>query len=265
MIRNVSKDVGRVIEARHPMRASGAGEVAVSIDEARDDRGTPSIDHARVGAWVGGVVVRADPDNNPVLHGDCHSDLDVGRGPISERSVSIDGEHEPQARNRARSDVGWSASLGPMRYFAYGSNLCAARLAARAPSAVYVGIGNLPGHELRFHKRGRDGSAKADAMAVDGPSVVWGAVAELDPGDVQRLDAFEPGYERVELHIQGLDVTAWVYRAGTDVIATGLAPQDWYLDLVVRGARARGLPDHYIAWLSAHRSVATEERRVDRC
>ena len=50
-----------------------------------------------------------------------------------------------------------------MLYFAYGSNLSSARMAARVPSARVVARAQLPGHALRFHKVGRDGSAKCDA------------------------------------------------------------------------------------------------------
>ena len=47
----------------------------------------------------------------------------------------------------------------PMLYFGYGSNMLLARIHQpdRAPSAETVGVGRLPAHVIRFHKRGRDG------------------------------------------------------------------------------------------------------------
>ena len=55
-------------------------------------------------------------------------------------------------------------------YFAYGSNLHPARLAARTPSCHALGRAVLARHVLRFHKRGRDGSAKCDAWFTGDPT-----------------------------------------------------------------------------------------------
>lgn len=136
-----------------------------------------------------------------------------------------------------------------MLYFAYGSNLRESRLRERAPSARFVGIGRLFGHELRFHKRGRDGSAKADAHPARPGSFVWGAVAELDDAELPKLDEFEPGYRRSELPIE-MDrsaVTAWVYRAEPAVQQKGLRPHMWYVDHILNGGRDVGLPVGYLA------------------
>lgn len=52
----------------------------------------------------------------------------------------------------------------PLYYFAYGSNMLAARLTARR-----LGIATLPAWQLRFHKVGSDGSGKGDIVpAADG-------------------------------------------------------------------------------------------------
>ena len=47
--------------------------------------------------------------------------------------------------------------------FAYGSNMPSARLRGRCPSARAIGIAELRGHELRWHKRSKDGSGKCDS------------------------------------------------------------------------------------------------------
>ncbi len=141
-----------------------------------------------------------------------------------------------------------------MLYFAYGSNLCSDRLRERAPTAVFVGTGFLPGHDLRFHKKGRDGTGKADAYPAGIPTDrVWGALAEIAPGDWDGLDHFEPGYSRVGVGIRatgGGVRQATTYLASVDAIDGDVAPAAWYLDLVIRGARARGLPLDYIDALS---------------
>ncbi len=151
-------------------------------------------------------------------------------------------------------------------YFAYGSNLCASRLASRVPQASFVDIGRLVDHELRFHKRGRDGTAKADAHALPG-SVMWGALAELGPAGIDLLDPFEPGYDRHELVVDtgGGETRAWVYRARTSVIQPMLAPRTWYLNHVVEGGRARGLPDEYLANVAQTAAVGAAEPPVSDC
>lgn len=44
--------------------------------------------------------------------------------------------------------------------FAYGSNMPTARIRARCPSAVAMGVAELRGYELRWHKISNDGSGK---------------------------------------------------------------------------------------------------------
>ncbi len=135
-----------------------------------------------------------------------------------------------------------------MLYFAYGSNLSEARLGSRVSAAEFEGIACLWGHDLRFHKRGRDGTAKADAFKSDQNARVWGALVSTTAADLTRLDGFEPGYRRVELPVETDSGTrrAWVYRAEPKAIEPGLIPYRWYLDLVVHGGRARGLPRAYL-------------------
>mgnify|MGYP002623607894 FL=1 len=51
-----------------------------------------------------------------------------------------------------------------MKIFTYGSNMHIARLRARVASAVPVERGVVAGRRFAFHKRGLDGSGKADAF-----------------------------------------------------------------------------------------------------
>lgn len=139
-----------------------------------------------------------------------------------------------------------------MLYFAYGSNLCESRLLDRVPGAHFVSPARLRHHTLRFHKRGADGSGKADAYAVADGSVMWGAVAKLPADGLTMLDAYEPGYERVLLTVGvGADShEAWVYRATPAVVDPTIEPHRWYLDHVIRGGEARGLPRTYLEQLA---------------
>ena len=138
--------------------------------------------------------------------------------------------------------------------FAYGSNLDAERMVGRVPSARVVGPSTLPGHELRFHKRGwKDGTGKADAFRTDvADAVVHGVVYEVDERELADLDVYETGYERCLLSFdvageQGRQrVDAWVYLALPEVIDDALLPTAWYLQYVVTGAKAHRLPDSLV-------------------
>jgi len=137
--------------------------------------------------------------------------------------------------------------------FAYGSNMSAARLRERCPSARAIGIAELPGHELRWHKRSRDGSGKCDIVASDAISV-FGVLYEIAAHEKPALNSAEglgAGYEEIDIDVNcgGERVTAKAYRA-TDT-DPALRPYSWYRALVISGAKEHGLPASYIAGLES--------------
>ena len=137
-------------------------------------------------------------------------------------------------------------------YFAYGSNLHPLRLVERAPSSTLVGVGWLPGHGLRFHKRADDGSGKCDVITAPGETV-YGALFRLDERDLPGLDAAERGYDRglVRVSLEAEAREAFTYRARAERVAPALLPYRWYRHLVVAGARHHGFPAAYVAMLEA--------------
>lgn len=158
-----------------------------------------------------------------------------------------------------------------MKSFAYGSNLCRGRLLERVPCAVYESVGCLPEHQLQFHKLSIDGSGKADAFRTGNPEdKVWGVVVHIPDDQREQLDAAEGlgnGYEEQTVTILDRarrmhDAVAYVAQASH--IAPDLRPYDWYLQLVVDGARARGLPDTYVNGIARSPCVVDAENRVGR-
>jgi gamma-glutamylcyclotransferase len=156
-----------------------------------------------------------------------------------------------------------------LRYFAYGSNMSLARLRARVPSAQLIGMATLAGHVLRFHKPGsRDGSGKCDALPTGGADDrVIGALYWIDAIELPWLDEVEGvghGYER-----RTVAVTTGAHESfeAQTYVATQsdarLRPLDWYKEHVLRGARALGLPAHYVAAIEAIAADpdADDERR----
>jgi gamma-glutamylcyclotransferase len=138
-------------------------------------------------------------------------------------------------------------------YFAYGSNLKAERMRERVPAARDHGRARLAGRHVRFDKPSKDGSGKANLAWAPGDAV-WGFVYEIGDDDWISLDGFEPRYRRiaVEVDLVDLEATASVHTYSFDGAQQGLTPFDWYLALLVDGARAHGLPGDYVERIAAH-------------
>ncbi len=137
--------------------------------------------------------------------------------------------------------------------FAYGSNMPVARLRERCPSAHAIGVAELPGHELRWHKRSRDGSGKCDIVASDAASVfgVLYEIANDEKPDLDRAEGLGAGYEEIEIEVLcgGESLKVKAYRA-TDT-DPARRPYTWYRALVLAGAKEHGLPAPYIAGLES--------------
>lgn len=139
-----------------------------------------------------------------------------------------------------------------MKYFAYGSNMSLARLRVRVPSARMLDTGHLRRHALRFHKHGRDDSAKCDARFTDShDDIVHGVLFDIPETEKAALDRAEDlghGYEEKAVIItgsNGVEHPAFTYYAIR--INTQLKPYHWYLQHVLNGAVEAGLPESYIA------------------
>lgn len=142
--------------------------------------------------------------------------------------------------------------------FAYGSNMLSGRIRARVRGAEPIGTGYIEERQLAFHKRGRDGSAKADAIFT-GSSVdrVWGVLYALSPNLKPQLDQHEIGYTTQQATVISgqQQVQAKLYVAEAESIDRGLKPFDWYHGMVLAGAKEHGLPNEYRQLLSIVKSV----------
>lgn len=140
-----------------------------------------------------------------------------------------------------------------MLYAAYGSNLHPARLRARVPSAELLGTAVVAGKRLQFHKRGRDGSAKANL--IDAPGSVHVAVYAIAGSHKVRLDRVEGAGYRVET----LDVAdfggCFVYVAEESHVDESLKPFSWYTGLVIAGCRHLGFPEGYVESIASVEAI----------
>jgi len=139
-----------------------------------------------------------------------------------------------------------------MKYFAYGSNLSVPEIRKWVPSATPYRVAKLKHHELKFHKRSKDGSAKCDAFKTGNKEdVVHGVVYEIDEKEKQDLDRKEGlgyGYNEMEVVVESDQgtVAAFTYVADSDYIDDTLKPYSRYKRLVLEGARQHRLCESYI-------------------
>jgi hypothetical protein len=161
---------------------------------------------------------------------------------------------------RASFDVVGEITLDRMsklHYLAYGSNLHPLRLAARVPSARPLGVVEMPGYALAFHKRSIDGSGKCLMYTEQGAHrKMYGVLYEFEVREKAGLDALEgkgKGYieQFVQFPLNGETYTPYVYVAQASHVDASLIPYDWYKGLVLVGAKYHKLPEDYIAEIDA--------------
>ena len=140
-------------------------------------------------------------------------------------------------------------------YAAYGSNLDAQRMAARAPHSPARGAGWLVGWRLTF---GGENLSWEGAFATvvevpeDPTSQVFVMLYDVAREDEFSLDEWEDGGTglfrklRVRVHTLDGDETAWLYVL--DAYEGGL-PSARYLGMLADAAEAGGAPDDYVAEL----------------
>jgi gamma-glutamylcyclotransferase len=139
--------------------------------------------------------------------------------------------------------------MAKLNYFAYGSNMLAEWLRSRCRSAVPMGIAEVVGHVVEFSKPSKDGSGKATLTKSNSNS--FGVVFEIDNAELPELDRHEGrnGYYRDDNFrvtlAGGNTIHAKAYLASSP--EAHLKPYDWYLALVIAGAREHNLDQDYVA------------------
>jgi gamma-glutamylcyclotransferase len=143
-------------------------------------------------------------------------------------------------------------------YFAYGANMHdRAFRERRRMRPVEQRIGRIRGYRLRFNLEGRPRGRSAPAnLWPDAEAEVWGVLYKVTRRDLLRLDSTEGvpgrGYRPqwfVAEDSDGRPVSAVAYIARgkeTDGI-----PSLRYLTLLREGARANGLPGHWLRFLDS--------------
>jgi cation transport regulator ChaC len=141
-------------------------------------------------------------------------------------------------------------------YFAYGANMHdSAFRDRRKMRPLEWRVGRVGGYRLRFNLEGRPrGKAAPANLASDSQAEVWGVLYRITRQDLLLLDASEgvPGRRYRHLWLDAEDKSGNAIHAVTYVAdgnETDGNPSIRYITLLREGARAHGLPQHYLQFL----------------
>jgi len=140
-----------------------------------------------------------------------------------------------------------------IHYFAYGSNMLHERLRARVSTAIPLAVGAVHDHRIDFAKISVDGSGKCDLVPSPG-SEVWGVLYAIDAAQQSDLDAHEGAHyvpNEIDVSLSTGSQTALTYQAKSGTRDRARVPYDWYLALVIAGARQNVLPETYVRALES--------------
>ncbi len=143
-------------------------------------------------------------------------------------------------------------------YFAFGANMHDSafreRRGMRPPESR---AGRVRGYRLRFNLEGRPrGKAAPANLTPDSHAEAWGVLYRITRADLLHLDATEgvPGPRYRHLWVDAEDIDGRPVQAVT-YIADGKEvdgnPSLRYITLLREGARAHGLPKHYLQFLDS--------------
>jgi gamma-glutamylcyclotransferase len=132
--------------------------------------------------------------------------------------------------------------------------MAASEMDVWCPGARFAGIARLPNHRLALLRRSiRWGGGAVDIVEAADEDV-WGALYELPEGTLGRLDAKEGegwAYRRTTVRVEAEDgrpLAAEAYEV-LEKEEDEVPPAPQYAELLLRGARERGLPGEYVARL----------------
>jgi hypothetical protein len=152
-------------------------------------------------------------------------------------------------------------------YFGYGSNLHLPALRAKGVHPLASVRGRLPGWRLAFDVRHwfpHEGGMGNIHHTGDPSDEVQGVVHTCDDSALaalDRMEAYGVGYDRLEVGVltgSGL-VRAQVYVGIPTFLDATRLPTRRYLAILLKGAMAAGLDEHYIRRLQQHPVAAEAE------
>lgn len=147
--------------------------------------------------------------------------------------------------------------LSNFYYFAYGSCMCPVDLKRSLGESTHhyvVGPATLSGYRLGFFRRSERRQCGVLDVVKDAEQSVEGVLYRLPHRLSQALDEREVGYhhEMVTVVCQGVTYCQTRTYTVQDKLLQEIAPNDWYFNVVLRGAYTCGLPEQYCWQLFQH-------------
>lgn len=142
-------------------------------------------------------------------------------------------------------------------YFAYGSCMCPVDLKRSLGENTHdyvVGPAYLPDYRLGFFRYSSRRQCGVLDITPHPNSIVHGVLYHLPHYLSAGLDRREQGYvhHRVAIHCRGQRFPDTRTYTVVDKLNHECAPNDWYFDVVMRGAWTCGLPESYCWQLFNH-------------
>lgn len=174
------------------------------------------------------------------------------------QDLSIPFSHHPEAVWHVQQQTEKESAF---YYFAYGSCMCPVDLKRSLGENTHkyvIGPATLPGYRLGFYRKSILRNCGVLDVVPDPTSSVEGVLYRLPWRLSDALDEREEiprnGYRRetIEVRTQGRlykNVRTYVV---VDKLSEELAPNDWYFNVVLRGAITCGLSEEYIWKLFNH-------------
>jgi cation transport regulator ChaC len=142
-------------------------------------------------------------------------------------------------------------------YFAYGSCMCPVDLKRSLGESTHnfvLGAATLEGYRLGFFRRSQRRNCGVLDVVKDPTAQVEGVLYRLPWRLSKPLDEREEGYchETVEVICQGRRYANVRTYTVIEKLTEEHAPNDWYFNVVLRGAITCGLPEQYCWKLFNH-------------
>lgn len=151
-------------------------------------------------------------------------------------------------------------------YFAYGSCMCPVDLQRSLGEPTYpyvIGHATLPGYHLGFYRRSKFRACGVLDVVPDARARVEGVLYRLPQRLSAALDEREQGYahEQVTVYHSGVAYANVRTYSVIEKSQDEHAPNDWYFQVVMRGAVTCGLPEHY-CWKLFHHMHQLQEQEL---
>lgn len=151
-------------------------------------------------------------------------------------------------------------------YFAYGSCMCPVDLKRSLGESTHryvIGPATLPGYRLGFFRRSEKRNCGVLDIVQDMTACVEGVLYQLPQRLSPLLDEREVGYqhELVTVRCNGKTYGPTRTYSVVEKLSHEIAPNDWYFNVVLRGAYTCGLPETY-CWNLFHHMHRLQRTQV---